>query len=96
MSRRLQFGLGLGLAWALVGSAAPSWAAPAAAPAPDSVGQAGAQIEVLDKPRWIKHRIIPGELLGDIADRYQVSSKELIRWNKLDPDHPRIYAGRKL
>ncbi|KIG19257.1 Membrane-bound lytic murein transglycosylase D precursor [Enhygromyxa salina] len=48
------------------------------------------------KATWIKHRIIPGERLGDIATRYKVSTDSLIRWNKLDPKDPKIFAGRSL
>ena len=53
-------------------------------------------IKKLSKPKWIKHEVIPGERLDDIATRYDVRAASLIRWNKLDPDKPRIYAGRTL
>ena len=53
-------------------------------------------IKKLKKAVWIKHRIVPGERLDEIADRYQVRKGSLIRWNKLDPDKPKIYAGREL
>ncbi|MFO7565907.1 MAG: penicillin-insensitive murein endopeptidase [Enhygromyxa sp.] len=53
-------------------------------------------IKKLSKPKWIKHVVIPGERLGDIATRYDVRTASLIRWNKIDPDKPRIYAGREL
>jgi LysM repeat protein len=39
---------------------------------------------------------VPGELLGQIADRYSVSKGSLIRWNKLDEAHPAYRAGQKL
>lgn len=65
--------------------------APAPAPAKPKV-----QIKKLSKPKWIKHEVIPGERLDDIATRYDVRTASLIRWNKLDPDKPRIYAGREL
>jgi murein endopeptidase/LysM repeat protein len=48
------------------------------------------------RARWIKHRVIPGELLADIADRYGVHPRKLIRWNDLDRDRPRLRAGQKL
>ncbi len=48
------------------------------------------------KRKWIRHEIIPGETLQDIADRYGVYRKSLIRWNKMDPDRPRLYAGKTL
>ena len=50
----------------------------------------------LSKAKWIKHEVIPGERLDDIALRYDVRRESLIRWNKLDPDKPRVYAGREL
>jgi murein endopeptidase len=53
-------------------------------------------IKKLSKAKWIKHEVIPGERLQDIATRYDVRESSLIRWNKLDPDKPRIYAGREL
>ena len=40
--------------------------------------------------------MISGERLQEIALRYGVSKKSLIRWNKLDPKRPRIRAGQKL
>lgn len=48
------------------------------------------------KPKWITHRIIPGERVPEIAERYAVSTAELIRWNKLDAKNPKIFAGRTL
>jgi LysM repeat protein len=48
------------------------------------------------KRKWVRHEIIPGETLQSIADRYGVHRKSLIRWNKLDPDRPRLYAGKRL
>jgi murein endopeptidase len=50
----------------------------------------------LSEPKWIKHTIIPGERLDDIAARYDVSTESMIRWNKLDKKSPKIYAGREL
>ncbi len=52
--------------------------------------------KVLKDAKWIKHEVVPGEMLDDIAERYQVKRASLIRWNKLDKDKPRIYAGREL
>ena len=54
------------------------------------------EVKVLSKPKWIKHEVIPGERLDDIAARYRIHRDSLIRWNKLDKDKPRIYSGRKL
>jgi murein endopeptidase len=53
-------------------------------------------VKKLSKAKWIKHEVIPGERLDDIALRYDVRRESLIRWNKLDPDKPRVYAGREL
>lgn len=53
-------------------------------------------IKTLNKPKWIKHEIVPGERLEQIADRYKVRRESLIRWNKLDADKPKLYAGREL
>jgi len=53
-------------------------------------------IKQLAKAQWIKHEVIPGERLDDIAARYDVQPASLIRWNKLNKDKPRIYAGHKL
>lgn len=56
----------------------------------------GIDVKVLDEPKWIKHRVLPGERLDEIAERYRVRRSSLIRWNKLDKNRPRIYAGRSL
>lgn len=45
---------------------------------------------------WIKHKVVPGERLDDIADRYGVSRKEIIRWNKPLQKKAWIYAGQSL
>src|SRR5690606_34558977 len=39
-------------------------------------------IKKLSKAKWIKHEVIPGERLDDIATRYDVHTASLIRWNK--------------
>lgn len=54
------------------------------------------EILVLKKPKWIKHEVVPGERLDDIALRYDVKRGSLIRWNKLDADKPQIVAGKSL
>jgi murein endopeptidase len=46
--------------------------------------------------QWILHEVLPGELLTQIADRYAVSKQSLVKWNKLDAEHPRYRAGQKL
>ncbi|MEZ4382482.1 MAG: penicillin-insensitive murein endopeptidase [Nannocystaceae bacterium] len=49
-----------------------------------------------DEPKWIKHTIIPYEKIGDIAERYGVSVKSIIRWNKLNPKKIYLRAGKTL
>lgn len=68
------------------------WSAPAAA------GDPKKDVSSEDKPKkkWVRHTIIPGETLSIIAERYGVYRKSLIRWNKLDPDRPRLYSGKTL
>jgi murein endopeptidase len=70
-------------------------AKPEAAPEPEPAPPKFA-VKQLSKPKWIKHEVIPGERLDDIAVRYDVRRESLIRWNKLDADAPKIYAGREL
>ncbi|MCA9659551.1 MAG: penicillin-insensitive murein endopeptidase [Myxococcales bacterium] len=49
-----------------------------------------------DEPKWIKHTIVPYDTIGEIADRYGVSVKSLIRWNKLNPKKIYLRAGKTL
>ena len=70
--------------------------APEAEPEPEPEHTRESPVIVLAKAKWIKHRIIPGESLRQIADRYQVSKDQLIKWNKLNKKNPAIYAGRSL
>jgi murein endopeptidase len=69
----------------------PESEAPEAEPEPPK-----AAVKQLSKPKWIKHEVVPGERIDDIAVRYAVRRESLIRWNKLDADKPKIYAGREL
>ena len=54
------------------------------------------KVKKLKKAKWIKHTILPGERLDDIATRYDVRRGSLIRWNKLDEKRPKLFAGREL
>jgi len=45
--------------------------------------------------RWIVHRVIPGERLAEIANRYRVEVAQVLEWNELD-DRPMLRAGQKL
>lgn len=68
---------------------------PEAAPEPEPKSPKYA-VKQLSTPKWIKHEVVPGERIDDIAVRYDVRRESLIRWNKLDADKPKIYAGREL
>ncbi|GEM_PF-2076213 len=61
-----------------------------------SVTSVTPEVKVLKKAKWIKHEVLPGERLDEISARYRVRKSSMIRWNKLDKNRPRIYAGRKL
>ncbi|MGD8860951.1 MAG: penicillin-insensitive murein endopeptidase [Myxococcales bacterium] len=78
----------------LVAPALPAGAVPPAGAMVSAAAGPGASTR--QRARWIKHRVIPGELLADIADRYGVRPRKLIRWNDLDGDRPRLRAGQKL
>lgn len=55
----------------------------------------GQLIKIADFGRRIEHVIAPGEVLSRLAHRYEVSLRELTRWNpKLNPD--RVRDGTKL
>lgn len=74
---------------------------PEAAPEPEPESKPESKspkfaVKQLSKPKWIKHEVVPGERVDDIAVRYDVRRESLIRWNKLDSDKPKIYAGREL
>lgn len=47
-------------------------------------------------PRWVSHRVLPGERLKEIGARYAVSVAAIIRWNKLDEKKPLIRVNQKL
>ena len=49
-----------------------------------------------EKPKWIRHKIIPAETLDSIAERYGVSKKSLLKWNKMDPRKVYLRAGKTL
>lgn len=46
--------------------------------------------------QWIVHEVIPGERLGDVADRYAVSEASIMRWNRIDPKAVTTVAGARL
>jgi murein endopeptidase/nucleoid-associated protein YgaU len=46
--------------------------------------------------KWVRHEVIPGERLDEIAIRYGVRKDSLIRWNKLNAKKPMLRAGQKL
>ncbi|TPV94584.1 MAG: LysM peptidoglycan-binding domain-containing protein [Myxococcales bacterium FL481] len=57
-----------------------------------------AQRAAANKPQreWVKHEVIPGERVADIAARYQVSPAAVLRWNKLNKKRPNLRVGQKL
>jgi LysM repeat protein len=48
------------------------------------------------EPRWISHRITPGERLVHTAVRFGVTPDELARWNDLPRGQRRMPTGRRL
>jgi murein endopeptidase len=79
------------LSLCLTGLALPAqvYAVPPAA----AVASAASQ---LPAAHWVEHRVLLGERLGEIAERYGVSSAAIVRWNKLDEARPRLRAGENL
>jgi murein endopeptidase len=54
-------------------------------------------IELLDRPRWIKHRIVPRESLAQIASRYAVEEVWVRRWNDLpETGDIKLKKGKRL
>ena len=47
-------------------------------------------------PRWVKHTIIPGERLDEVAARYGVDARRLARWNNLKGEKPALRSGKQL
>ncbi|MDH5675214.1 MAG: penicillin-insensitive murein endopeptidase [Myxococcales bacterium] len=83
----LKFGVlpGLLVSWLL-------WAVPGQAMPPTSSVDAA----MLERARWIKHRVVPGERVEEIAERYAVATRQLLKWNRLDEKRPRLRAGQRL
>ena len=42
------------------------------------------------KPGWVKHEVIPGETLDEIATRFNVEPERIIYWNRLDKKQPKL------
>lgn len=54
-------------------------------------------IQMLDRPRWIQHRIVPRETLRQIASRYRVEEAWIRRWNDLPPaGEIKLKKGKRL
>lgn len=81
--------VGLGLCLGGLGAPTPLRAVPPAA----AVASAAAGVS---PPHWVEHRILRGERLGSIAERYGVRDDDIVRWNKLDPKRPALRAGDTL
>ncbi|GEM_PF-835255 len=58
----------------------------------------GKRSKPASKPKrvWVRHEVIPGERLDEIATRYGISRKSVIRWNKLNAKNPRLRSGQTL
>lgn len=81
----MTFGFMFGLS---IHSAVQAVPPPAAALTAASMGKA--------KARWVKHRVIPGELLSEVATRYRVSAEDLAKWNKINPKRNALRSGARL
>jgi LysM repeat protein len=46
--------------------------------------------------RWVSYRIIPGDRLNEIAERYRVAVGKLLEWNRLDAEQPVLRVGHEL
>lgn len=44
----------------------------------------------------VQHQVLPGERLQEIAERYDVTPQDIVRWNDLDATRPIIRVGRPL
>lgn len=62
---------------------------------PPAAAVAGAATH-LPTPHWVEHRVLGGERLNEIAERYGVSPGAIVRWNKLDEKRPQLRAGENL
>jgi murein endopeptidase/LysM repeat protein len=67
---------------------------PVAAPAAAQSGKA--QKGKRSSTSWLRHRVLPGERLNEIAARYAVTVREILHWNKLDPKKPLYRDGDRL
>ncbi len=77
------------LALVVVGSlSAPAVAVPPPGVAMSTLG--------VSRPSWIRHRVIPGDRVVEIASRYGVTPEQVIEWNDLDPKHTLLRVGQKL
>lgn len=49
------------------------------------------------KPGWVKHEVIPGETIEEVATRYKVPAEQIVRWNKLDKKKPKLpFPGKSV
>lgn len=54
----------------------------------------GSEVAFLERPRWIRHEVVPRERLSEIAVRYGVEADHIKEWNKLQSS--RLKRGQKL
>jgi len=78
----------LALAVGLLPRATPVRALPPAA--------AALAASTAEAARWVQHRVIPGERLAEIADRYGVAVTKILQWNELQAPKPLLRVGQKL
>ena len=80
--------LALAFALGLMARATPVRALPPAA--------AALAAGTAEAARWVQHRVIPGERLAEIADRYGVAVTKILQWNELAAPKPLLRVGQKL
>lgn len=63
---------------------------------PPAAALSAANVGKKTEARWVKHRVVPGELVTEVAARYGVAPEDLIKWNKLKPGRETLRSGSRL
>lgn len=63
-----------------------------AVPPPAAIGTANLSAVA----RWIQHRVIPGDRLQEISERYAVAVQQICEWNGIDLEKPLLRTGQQL
>jgi murein endopeptidase/LysM repeat protein len=50
----------------------------------------------MPRPSWVQVRVVPGDRVVEIANRYAVSADDVMEWNQLDAKHPLLRVGQSL